>query len=413
MLAEVISIGDELTTGQRLDTNSQWLSERLTELGVRVGFHTTVADDLEANIAVFRAAADRADVVVATGGLGPTADDLTREALAAMRGVELVQDEEALEHIRKLFASRGRSMPERNVVQALFPRGSRPIRNPLGTAPGIEMACERSGKPACRVFALPGVPAEMFAMWHESVAPVIARLFSQRRTIRHRRIKCFGTGESHLEAMLPDLIRRGREPSVGITVSGATITLRITASGSDEHECLALMQPTIGQIYDSLGALVFGEEEDELEHAVVRLLRERRMTVSVVEWSTGGLVSGWLAAADQAGDCFLGGLTAAGEPAIRRMFPDLSSPSAADLSVELAKQMRRKTKSDFGLAIGRSEASAERIDPVVTIGLASETGVKTKEISQFADPELARLRTAKSALDMLRLTLLGAYSGEK
>ena len=132
--SEIIAIGDELTTGQRLDTNSQWLAERLTELGVDVMFHTTVGDDLAANVAVFRAAIDRADVVVSTGGLGPTADDLTREAIAAATGVELVQDEASLEHIRALFARRGYgAMPERNVVQAHVP-ARQPRRSPIRTA---------------------------------------------------------------------------------------------------------------------------------------------------------------------------------------------------------------------------------------------------------------------------------------
>src|SRR3972149_1051022 len=121
MRAEIIAIGDELSTGQRLDTNSQWLAERLTELGVDVMFHTTVGDDLEANVAVFRAAIDRADIVVSTGGLGPTADDLTRESIAVATGVELVDDAAALEQIRAMFTRRGRTMPERNALQAQFP----------------------------------------------------------------------------------------------------------------------------------------------------------------------------------------------------------------------------------------------------------------------------------------------------
>ena len=158
MIAEVISIGDELTSGQRLDTNSQWLSERLGELGVRVVYHSTVADDLEANVSVFRAAIDRADVVVATGGLGPTADDLTRDALAAVSGRELVLDEASLEYIRGLFARHKRDMPERNRVQALFPAGSQIVFNPNGTAPGIWLDVARPGAgratcspcPACR-----------------------------------------------------------------------------------------------------------------------------------------------------------------------------------------------------------------------------------------------------------------------
>ena len=146
MRAEIISIGDELTSGQRLDTNSQWLSQRLGELGIPVVFHTTVADDLDANIEVFRTAIGRADIVVSTGGLGPTADDLTRDAIAAAAGVELVEDAAAMEHIKNLFARRKREMPERNKLQALFPRGSQVIPNPEGTAPGIDFTIPRPGK---------------------------------------------------------------------------------------------------------------------------------------------------------------------------------------------------------------------------------------------------------------------------
>ncbi len=171
MLAEVISIGDELTSGQRLDTNSQWLSTRLGELGVEVRFHTTVADELAANVAVFRAAIERADIVVASGGLGPTADDLTREALAVATGRTLELDAKALEYIVALFARRRRPMPESNRLQAMFPAGSRVIANPTGSAPGIDLDAPRAGKEPCRVFALPGVPAEMRLMWAETVAP--------------------------------------------------------------------------------------------------------------------------------------------------------------------------------------------------------------------------------------------------
>src|SRR6187401_1096327 len=231
MRAEIISIGDELTTGQRLDTNSQWLAERLLEIGVPVAFHTTVGDQLADNVLVYRQACERADIVVATVGLGPTADDLTRQALADVAGVPLVQDDASLAHIKALFSRRKREMPPANVVQAQFPQGSRPIHNPNGSAPGIDIAIPRAvGNPA-RVFALPGVPAELKEMWSATVAPAIQSLLGVRRVIAHHRIKCFGVGESDLEAMLPDLIARQRYPIVGITVSQATITLRITAEG--------------------------------------------------------------------------------------------------------------------------------------------------------------------------------------
>src|SRR3569623_2354322 len=173
MRAEIISIGDEMTSGQRLDTNSQWLSQRLGEIGVEVIAHATVADNFEANVEIFRQAVERADVVISTGGLGPTADDLTREVLARLLGVELQLDEQQLSHIRSLFERRKRPMPERNVVQAMFPVGSRPIDNPEGTAPGVDVEIPRRAEGASRVFALPGVPAEMFEMWASSVRPAL------------------------------------------------------------------------------------------------------------------------------------------------------------------------------------------------------------------------------------------------
>ena len=173
MHAEIIAIGDEITSGQLLDTNTQWLSQRLEELGVRVLYHSTVGDELAPCVEVFRQAIDRADVVVATGGLGPTADDLTREALAEATGRPLQLDADALEHIRAMFARRKRPMPPQNELQAMFPAGSRVVRNPHGTAPGIDLEVPRAGRSPCRIICLPGVPAEMVEMWHDSVAATI------------------------------------------------------------------------------------------------------------------------------------------------------------------------------------------------------------------------------------------------
>jgi nicotinamide-nucleotide amidase len=329
MIAEVISIGDELASGQALDTNSQWLSQRLGELGIEVRFHTTVADDLAANVLVFRQAIERADVIVATGGLGPTADDLTRQALADAAGVDLVQDDVALSHIKALFARRKREMPERNIVQARFPRGSRVIPNPNGSAPGIDLEFPRTGRPPARVFALPGVPAEMVEMWSATVAPALKEL-GGGKVIVHHCIKCFGVGESDLEAMLPDLIRRGRTPSVGITVSRATITLRITAVGSSPEDCRSQMEPTIKTIHACLGELIFGSGDDELQDAVTRLLASRNETLSLVEWGTGGLIAHWLAECANGTEIFRGGWILRDEPTAAALLGDefLSEASA-------------------------------------------------------------------------------------
>ena len=238
MRAEVIAIGDELTSGQRLDTNSQWLAAELGLLGVPVTFHTTAADTVAAGVEAFRVAAGRADLVVATGGLGPTADDLTRDVLAELAGCPLELSAEALAAVESRFTRRGVPMPETNRRQALFPRGCRIIPNPEGTAPGLDVDVREDGR-RCRIFALPGVPAEMRTMWRETVATAILGMLPQKATIVQRRIKCFGAGESAIEAMLPDLVHRGRDPLVGITAHEATITLRIAARGRDEAECLA------------------------------------------------------------------------------------------------------------------------------------------------------------------------------
>ena len=414
MLAEVISIGDELTSGQRLDTNSQWLSQRLGELGIRVLWHTTVADELDANIEVFRQAIQRADVVVATGGLGPTADDLTREVLASVTGTELVLDEEVLERIRMMFAFFKRDMPERNRVQAMFPAGSRVIPNPNGTAPGIAIEVARAGRGPCRVFALPGVPAEMHEMWAATVALELAATTGGLRVIRHRTIKCFGAGESHVEQMLPELIRRGREPTVGITVSNATISLRITAAGPTVEACQELMAPTVVTIYECLGDLVFGEEEDELQHAVGRLLAAQNKTLAVVEWGTAGLIAHGLREVAEAQGRFAGGLVVSSGAALERVLgvpAELVERRGAidsEVVAAMAVACRERFESDLALAVSElpvMERGASE-SPQVYLAVVTPTGLTVRSAPFAGHPSVQRVRTAQQALNLVRLTML-------
>jgi nicotinamide-nucleotide amidase len=414
MIAEVISIGDELTSGQRLDTNSQWLSERLGELGVRVLYHTTVADDLAANVAVFQAAIQRADVVVASGGLGPTADDLTREVLAQVSGRDLVLDEASLAHIRELFARHKRDMPERNRAQAYFPAGSRIISNPNGTAPGIWMDVRRADGGDCHLFALPGVPAELFEMFQQTVAPAVSGLSPEARVIRHRRIKCFGAGESHVEQMLPDLIRRGRTPSVGITVHAATITLRITAEGSTAEECDAAMAPTAATIRECLGALVFGEGDDELEDAVIRLLAETDQTLYTVESGTAGSLAKWLSRAAGQQNHYLGGQVIHSPSMLVQMLGsalDLVGqygPVSREVAEAMAANCRRQSGADFALAIGPfPPEGARNPENPFYFSLATPSKVTVKASSLVGHASIWTPRAAKAALNLLRLTLLG------
>jgi len=395
MPAEVIAIGDELASGERLDTNSQWLSQRLNEIGVRVLYHTTVGDELDGIVGVFRTAVERAETVVCTGGLGPTADDLTRQALADAAGVELALRDDALAHIRSLFARRQRPMPERNVIQAMFPVGSDMLANSHGSAPGIDISLPLEGPARCRIFALPGVPAEMREMWEQSVAPAILAGQIARRTIRHRRVKCFGVGESDLEAMLPDLIQRGRHPSVGITVSRATITLRVTAEAESAVECEALMQPTLATIQQCLGDLIFGEEEDELQHAVARRLAERRETLAVFESGSGGMLAHWLSDVDEVGTVFRGGI-------VERLPASLAGDES--LAAEWAERSRSQFNADHGLAVGPFPIDANQGRIAFAVSSRS-AGTITKSNLIGGHPDIIKSRAAKQALDFLRLKL--------
>lgn len=388
LIGEVIAIGDELTTGQRLDTNTQWLAERLTEQGVLVRYHTTVADDHGANVEVFRTAARRADVVVATGGLGPTADDLTRDAMAEAAGVELLTDPQLVAHIENLFKSRGRQMPPQNLRQAQLPAGARAINNPGGSAPGVDQTVG-----GCRLFALPGVPAEMRPMWTDLVAPAVASLGGPRRVVRHWLVKCFGVGESHLESLLPDLIARGKEPLVGITASHATITLRITASGADEAACYAAMEPTLAEIRTTLGDLIFAEQpgsedEIELQQIVVQQMLDRGRRLQVLEGMTRGLLSQWIAERDPGYGVLRSGTLLAS-----------SQPDRAELAA-LAGQLAQA--GEDALVVGHL-AEDEKTIPFV---LATAGGVVEKDVTLVGHPSIHRPLVAKHALNLLRLELL-------
>ena len=393
MNAEIIAIGDELVTGQRLDTNSRWLSAELAILGIPVTFHTTAADTMDAGIEAFRKAVDRADIVISTGGLGPTADDLTRDVLATVAAAPLELSHTALETIEASFARRGVPCPESNRRQALFPRGSHEIPNPNGTAPGIDLRIP-VGTRTPRVIALPGVPAELKPMWAATVMPALIAMLPEQATILQRRIKCFGAGESAIEAMLPDLVRRGRDPLVGITAHEATITLRIVARGVDEAACHARIGPTEAIIREALGDLVYGVEDDEIEDAALAAIAREGGTLATAEIATCGQVATLFAAAATRANrsSLMGGLVV---PA-----------TDASAALPLAERARRETGAAYGLGVGPVRA-ADGIESV-EIAIAGPQGGRIVEHRLGGAGTVKMSRAAKTAIDLVRKTVQSA-----
>lgn len=413
MKAEVIAIGSELVSGQNLDTNSQWLSRGLAALGVPVHFHTAVGDDLDENIATIRIAAARAQFVILSGGLGPTQDDLTRDALAAVAGVPLVEDAEALAAIQAMFARRNRPMAERNRVQALFPQGAEVLPNRVGTAPGVWMKVGEA-----IVACLPGVPSEMRIMFDEQVVPRLRRLGVGGRVILHHKINLFGKGESDIEAQAMDLTARGRNPEVGITVHEATISFRITAEGADEAEARAALQPTIELIRARFGDLVVGEGTDDIPEAVFAQLARTRTTLATAESCTGGLVAQMLTALAGISVHYPGGVVSyanaakvelLGVPAELIEAHGAVSPQVAEA---MALGVRRRLAADIGLSLtgvaGPSGGTPEKPVGLVYLGLATVDGVQNRriEIGPEQPREVIQRRAAKQALNWVRLTLL-------
>jgi nicotinamide-nucleotide amidase len=411
MKCEILSIGSELTSGQNLDTNSQWLSRRLAEVGIPVGWHTTVADDLQANVEALRIAAGRAALVLSTGGLGPTQDDLTREALARAAGVELAFHQKSFDRIREMFARRGRAMPERNRVQALFPAGAEPIPNERGTAPGVWM---RLG--ACQVAAMPGVPSEMHAMFEAWVLPRLLALGLGGGVLVQRKINVFGAGESAVEEKLFDLTRRGHVPEVGITVGDATISLRILARAPSLAEAEAQIAPVERTIRERLGELVFGVEDEDLQHAVLALLAARRRTLATAEGVSGGLVAERLTSLPGASAWFRGGVVTYDNRLKVELLgvPGELIEEKGAVSPEVAEAMavgcRARLRTDLAVSTvgvaGPGDAGPDRPAGLVLVGLAWEGGVASTSFSWTGTRAEVQRRTAKLALNRVRLHLL-------
>jgi nicotinamide-nucleotide amidase len=410
MKCEILSIGSELTSGQNLDTNSQWLSRRLAEMGIVVGWHTSIADDLDANIEAFRIAGRRASLVLATGGLGPTQDDLTREVLARVAGVELVEHPESLLQIQEMFRRRNRIMPERNRVQALFPVGATPIPNDRGTAPGIWM---RLGE--CWVAAMPGVPSEMYAMFETQVRPRLLALDLGGGVLVQRKINTFGSGESAIEEKVFDLTRRGHVPEIGITASDATISLRILARAPSLAEAQAQIAPVEQTIRQRLDDLVFGADDEELQDVVAALLAARHQTLATAESITCGQVAERLGRVPGISTWFRGGIIAYDNRlkvellAVPQTLIDAHGAVSEQVAEAMAVGCRTRLRTDLAVSTtgvaGPQDLSPDKPAGLVYVGLAWDGGVSSVRFSWSGTRAEVQSRTAKLALNRVRLHL--------
>ena len=410
MRCEIVAVGTELLLGHTVDTNSAWLAERLAAIGVDCHFHTTVGDNVERIASVLRIALDRADAVVVSGGLGPTQDDVTREAIALVVGAPLERDEAVFERIRARFEERGREMAANNARQADVPRGAVVIPQTRGTAPGLIV--EVGGGV---LYAVPGVPAELEDMAERAVLPDLAARAGTRSTIVSRVVRTWGLAESTLaERVAPRLAaldEAGGNPTLAFVASGMEgIKIRITAKAESREAALAMVEAEDAELRGILGSLVFGVDDDTMEKAVGALLEDAGLTLGLAESMTGGLVASRLVNVEGSSAWFRGSVVAYDSQV---KFDVLAVPEGPVVSEEAAVAMAEGAAkvlgADVGLSItgvaGPAEQEGKPVGTVfVGLYLDGRTDVTHRRLP--GDRERIRQFAAITMLDLLRRRLL-------
>ena len=412
MGAELLTIGTELLLGQIVDTNASWMAQQLAEAGVDVYYKSTVGDNWGRIEAAIRLAMSRADVIIMTGGLGPTEDDLTRDVLAAVLDRPLRLDPHVLTAIEQRFAHRRVAMPENNRKQAMVPDGAEVLHNPRGTAPGLWI---RHGRSA--LVCMPGVPSEMKPMLLDQVIPRIRQAFDIQSQIVSRVLKTCGISESTLYQRIGDYFRDMRNPTIGVLAHAGEIHVRLTCKGEDASEIACQLNNLEAKIRARLGHLIFGRDDEKLEAVVGRLLRERKATLSVAESCTGGLVASRLTDVPGSSDYFERGVVAYSLEAKERLLhvPAGLVERHGVVSLEVARAMaagvRRMSGTALGLATtgiaGPSGGTPEKPVGLVCAALAWDGGDGAREFRLLGDREQVKYRGAQMALEMLRRHLLG------
>jgi nicotinamide-nucleotide amidase len=407
--ASIVSVGNELLSGRTVDTNAAHIAGRLRTISLPVVSIYGVADEEAAITRALGLATSDADVVMVTGGLGPTDDDLTRQAIARFLGVDLVRHEDLLGDLRQFFARRGIEMPERNAIQACIPRGATALRNDRGTAPGIR--AQKDGK---LLFAMPGVPAEMEHVLETSVLPELRRLVSGQVVVVTR-LRCFGAGESTIADLIGDAMRRGRNPLVNCTAHTGVITLEIVATAANQTEAQSMAAREEGSLRAKLGDLVYGVGDQTLAEVVGEALARLGRTIAVAESATGGLLAKLITDIPGASRYFTyGWVTYSNEAKQRELnVPGEMIDEYGAVSEPVARAMaqgaRRRAGADYAIAItgiaGPGGGSEQKPVGLTYIALDKPEGTDTSRHVFAFDRSAVRLRAAQTALNLLRLEL--------
>lgn len=409
MNAEIIAIGSELLLGQIVDTNTSYIARRLAENGIELVHTMTVGDDLQRMKEVISGAIARSHIVITTGGIGPTEDDLTREAVAEVFNRPLQFQPHLMEQIEAIFKKRGFRMSENNRKQAFIPEGGIPIENPKGTAPGFIVEYSKGA-----ILSVPGVPAEMEYLMETSVIPYLRRRFEmENRIIQYKVLRACGLGESAIGLQIKDLMRQNQNPSVGTLASIGDIKIRITAKADSPLEASSLISTMEGKIRERLGSLIYGVDHETLHGNVTREMEKLNITLSVVETFTGGIVSHKLSSTGSGS--FVHGLilpTKRSKSGFLKISDDEIRTLQQDpqtLADRLSVRAKEEFKTTLGFAIhgqatedqGRGEYRMETF-----YSISTEEGIEKQPYSLGGELWMVRERAAIIALDMLRKYLI-------
>lgn len=410
MKAELIAIGTEILLGTTINSNAAMISALLSEMGIDVYWESVVGDNMERAAEAVRRAAERADIIITTGGLGPTCDDITKEAVAAAFGVGLEENREEKEWLIELFKARGSELTENNYSQIMLPEGSKPIRNSRGTAPGCRF--EKDGK---IVLMLPGPPHELEAMLNESVRGILMNL-SGGIIVSHK-LNLFGISESLMESKLRDYMRELNNPTLAPYAAKGECTLRVTAKAESAEEAEKMMEPVIDRVKKTFGNFIYGMDYDGLEQMVIEQLIEKKLTLACAESCTGGLLSKRLSDIPGASKAFLGSVISYTNEVKNKLLGvpnnliEEKGAVSEEVAAFMAMNVRELMGSDFGIGItGLAGPEGDGINPIglVYIALSTRDSLYVRKVHVKARNRGAvRLYAGSHALDMIRRKIQG------